>query len=76
MAKAADELAPLGVERTDFGGTFYAPLAFPGLVGEPFHRLRNGIRETMFGIGKSSIHDLSRDDLMVMNSDFFVPPTQ
>ncbi|MCL4810545.1 MAG: pyridoxal phosphate-dependent aminotransferase, partial [Thermoanaerobaculia bacterium] len=45
MAKAADELAPLGVERTDFGGTFYAPLAFPGLVGEPFDRLRNGVRE-------------------------------
>lgn len=45
MAKAADALAPLGVERTDFGGTFYAPLAFPGLVGEPFDRLRNGVRE-------------------------------
>ncbi len=45
MAKAADELAPLGVERTDFGGTFYAPLAFPGLVGEPFDRLRNGVHE-------------------------------
>ena len=36
---------PLGVERTDFGGTFYAPLAFPGLVGEPFDRLRNGVHE-------------------------------
>ncbi len=45
MARAADELAPLGVERTDFGGTFYSPLAFPGLVGEPFDRLRNGIHE-------------------------------
>jgi len=45
MVKAADDLAPLGVERTDFGGTFYAPLAFPGLVGEPFDRLRNGVRE-------------------------------
>ncbi len=45
MAQAADELAPLGIERTDFGGTFYAPLAFPGLIGEPFDRLRNGIRE-------------------------------
>ena len=39
-------LAPLGVERTDFGGTFYSPLAFPGLVGEPFDRLRNGVHET------------------------------
>jgi phosphoenolpyruvate carboxylase len=45
MLAAADELAPLGVERTDFGGTFYAPLAFPGLVGEPFDRLRNGVHE-------------------------------
>ncbi len=45
MLQAADELAPLGVERTDFGGTFYAPLAFPGLVGEPFDRLRNGVHE-------------------------------
>jgi aspartate/methionine/tyrosine aminotransferase/phosphoenolpyruvate carboxylase len=45
MAQAADDLAPLGVERTDFGGTFYSPLAFPGLVGEPFDRLRNGLHE-------------------------------
>ncbi len=45
MVKAADEIAGLGVERTDFGGTFYAPLAFPGLVGERFERLRNGLRE-------------------------------
>jgi aspartate/methionine/tyrosine aminotransferase/phosphoenolpyruvate carboxylase len=45
MVKAADEIAALGVERTDFGGTFYAPLAFPGLIGERFERLRNGRRE-------------------------------
>jgi len=45
MLRAADELAPLGIERTDFGGTFYAPLAFPGLIGEPFDRLRNGVHE-------------------------------
>ncbi|MFO0726247.1 MAG: phosphoenolpyruvate carboxylase [Myxococcota bacterium] len=45
MAKAADALAPLGVVRTDFGGTFYAPLAFPGLVGERFTRRRGGVRE-------------------------------
>jgi N-succinyldiaminopimelate aminotransferase len=45
MLEAADALAPLGVERTDFGGTFYAPLAFPGLVGEPFDRLHNGVHE-------------------------------
>ena len=45
MLAAADGIASLGVERTDFGGTFYAPLAFPGLVGERFDRLRNGLRE-------------------------------
>ena len=45
MIAAADALAPLGVVRTDFGGTFYSPLAFPGLVGESFERLRNGVKE-------------------------------
>lgn len=45
MIRATDQLAHLGVERTDFGGTFYSPLAFPGLVGESFERLRNGVRE-------------------------------
>jgi len=45
MAAAADDVAHLGVERTDFAGTFYAPLAFPGLVGERFDRLRNGMWE-------------------------------
>lgn len=46
MIGAADRLAHLGIERTDFGGTFYAPLAFPGLVGEKFDRLRHGVHET------------------------------
>ena len=45
MIEAADAIASLGVERTDFGGTFYSPLAFPGLVGEPFARLKNGVME-------------------------------
>jgi aspartate/methionine/tyrosine aminotransferase/phosphoenolpyruvate carboxylase len=45
MIEAADALASLGVVRTDFGGTFYAPLAFPGLVGETFDRSKNGVRE-------------------------------
>jgi aspartate/methionine/tyrosine aminotransferase/phosphoenolpyruvate carboxylase len=53
MAKAADDLASLGVERTDFGGTFYSPLAFPGLVGEPFDRLRNGLHEK--GVVRDSV---------------------
>ena len=45
MAQAADQLKYLGVERTAFEGTFYSPLAFPGLVGERFERLRHGVRE-------------------------------
>lgn len=45
MARSADALASLGVERTDFGGTFYAPLSFPGLLGEPFTRVRGGVAE-------------------------------
>jgi aspartate/methionine/tyrosine aminotransferase/phosphoenolpyruvate carboxylase len=45
MLRAVDGMSALGIERTDFGGTFYAPLAFPGLVGEPFDRLRNGVHE-------------------------------
>lgn len=45
MIEATDAVAHLGIERTDFGGTFYAPLAFPGLVGEHFDRLRNGMWE-------------------------------
>jgi len=45
MIEAADALAHLGVVRTEYDGTFYAPLAFPGLVGETFDRLRNGLWE-------------------------------
>lgn len=45
MAAAVDELTSLGIERTAFEGTFYAPLAFPGLVGERFDRVKNGVRE-------------------------------
>ncbi|HYU26419.1 MAG TPA: phosphoenolpyruvate carboxylase [Thermoanaerobaculia bacterium] len=45
MLASAEALAPLGVEHTDFDGTFYAPLAFTGLVGESFDRLRNGVWE-------------------------------
>ena len=45
MVGAVDSLSSMGIQRTDCGGTFYAPLAFPGLVGEQFDRLRNGIHE-------------------------------
>ncbi|HEY3353372.1 MAG TPA: phosphoenolpyruvate carboxylase, partial [Polyangia bacterium] len=58
MVQAADALAPLGVTRTDFGGTFYAPLAFPGLVGEKFERLRNGVRERAVVRNSEDVFDL------------------
>jgi aspartate/methionine/tyrosine aminotransferase/phosphoenolpyruvate carboxylase len=45
MIAAADAIAHLGIVRTDCDGTFYAPLAFPGLLGEPFERRRDGFRE-------------------------------
>jgi len=45
LVGAVDSLSSLGIQRTDCGGTFYAPLGFPGLVGERFDRLRNGIHE-------------------------------
>jgi len=45
MTTAVDGIARLGIERTDFGGTFYSPMAFPGLIGERFERLRHGLRE-------------------------------
>ncbi|MEU3657742.1 pre-mycofactocin synthase MftD [Streptomyces sp. NPDC032161] len=38
--------------------------------------LRSGIRETMYGIGRSTIRDLEPGDLMVLNRDFFVPPAR
>lgn len=51
MARAVDAASNLGIVRTDFGGTFYAPLAFPGLVGEKFERTKNGVRE------RAVVHD-------------------
>jgi aspartate/methionine/tyrosine aminotransferase/phosphoenolpyruvate carboxylase len=45
MIESADALSHLGVARTEYDGTFYAPLAFPGLVGESFDRLRHGMWE-------------------------------
>ena len=43
-------------------------------IHEVLQILRSGIRETMFGIGRSSLAELGREDLMVLNPHFFVPP--
>jgi len=46
MIEAADAMDHFGIVRTANDGTFYAPLAFPGLVGETFERRReDGTRE-------------------------------
>lgn len=68
----------LGAKAVFVGRAYLYGLAVSGEAGvyEVLDILRSGIRETLYGIGKSSIHELSRDDLMVLNSDFFVPPTQ
>ena len=60
------------------GRAFLYGLAVGGEDGvhEVLKILRNGIQETMFGIGHSRVSDLSREDLMVLNPHFFVPPTR
>jgi len=67
----------LGARAVFVGRAFLYGLAVNGEDGvhEVLQILRNGIRETMFGIGRSSIAELSREDLMVLNPHFFVPPT-
>jgi L-lactate dehydrogenase (cytochrome) len=72
------KMLALGAKAVFIGRAYLYGLAVSGEEGvyEVLDILRSGIRETMYGIGKSTIHDLSRDDLMVLNRDFFVPPTQ
>ncbi|MBO1901795.1 mycofactocin biosynthesis FMN-dependent deaminase MftD [Leucobacter weissii] len=72
------KMLALGAKAVFIGRAYLYGLAVSGEAGvhDVLDILRNGIRETLYGIGKSSIHELSRDDLMVLNGDFFVPPTQ
>ena len=68
----------LGAKADFVGRAFLYGLAVGGEDGvhEVLKILRNGIQETMFGIGHSRVSDLSREDLMVLNPHFFVPPTR
>ena len=68
----------LGAKAVFVGRAFLYGLAVGGEDGvhEVLKILRNGIQETMFGIGHSRVSDLSREDLMVLNPHFFVPPTR
>jgi isopentenyl diphosphate isomerase/L-lactate dehydrogenase-like FMN-dependent dehydrogenase len=66
----------LGAKAVFAGRAYLYGLAVSGEDGvhKVLEILRNGIEETLFGIGKSSIHDLSRDDLVILNRDFLVTP--
>ena len=66
----------LGAKAVFAGRAYLYGLAVSGEDGvhKVLEILRDGIEETLFGIGKSSIQDLSRDDLVVLNRDFFVTP--
>lgn len=66
----------LGAKAVFVGRAYLYGLAVSGEDGvhKVLEILKNGIEETMFGIGKKSIRDLSRDDLLVLNRDFFVTP--
>lgn len=66
----------LGAKAVFVGRAFLYGLAVSGEEGvhQVLEILRSGIQETLYGIGHSSIADLSRDDLMVLDRDFFVPP--
>lgn len=66
----------LGAKAVFAGRALLYGLAVAGEEGayKALTILRDGIRETMYGIGRASIRDLDRADLMVLSSDFFVPP--
>ncbi|MGI8312240.1 pre-mycofactocin synthase MftD [Saccharopolyspora hattusasensis] len=68
----------LGAKAVFIGRAFLYGLAAGGEEGvyQVLQVLRNGIRETMYGIGRSSLSELSRDDLLLLNPHFFVPPTR
>ena len=67
----------LGAKAVFVGRAYLYGLAVSGEDGvyKVLEILHDGIEETMFGIGKSSIGDLSRDDLIFLNKDFLVTPS-
>jgi heme/flavin dehydrogenase (mycofactocin system) len=67
----------LGAKAVFVGRAYVYGLAVSGEDGvyKVLEILRNGIEETLFGIGKSSVADLSPEDLVILNRDFLVTPT-
>ncbi|MBM9463381.1 mycofactocin biosynthesis FMN-dependent deaminase MftD [Aeromicrobium sp. YIM 150415] len=68
----------LGAKAVFVGRAFLYGLAAGGEEGvyQVLQILKSGIRETMYGIGRGSVDELSPADLMVLNRDFFVAPTR
>lgn len=66
----------LGAKAVFIGRAFLYGLAVNGEEGvhQVLQILRNGIHETMFGIGATQLSDIHREHLMVLNRDFFVDP--
>ena len=67
----------LGAKAVFVGRAYLYGLAVSGEDGvhKVLEILRDGIEETLFGIGKNSISELSRDDLLILSRDFLVTPT-
>ncbi|GAA1212672.1 pre-mycofactocin synthase MftD [Rhodoglobus aureus] len=68
----------LGAKAVFIGRAYLYGLAVSGEDGvhKVLEIMRDGIEETMFGIGRDSIHDLSMDDLIILNRDFLVTPAR
>lgn len=68
----------LGAKAVFVGRAYLYGLAVAGQAGvyRVLDILKRGVRETMLGIGRSSLDEISRDDLMVLNSDFFQRPAR
>lgn len=68
----------LGAKAVFIGRAYLYGLSVAGEDG--VHRilevLRAGIDETLFGIGRSSVREVARDDVVQLNRDFFVRPTR
>jgi L-lactate dehydrogenase (cytochrome) len=57
----------LGARAVMIGRPYLWGLAASGQsgVGNVLEILRQGISETLYGLGKASVHDLARDDVIV-----------
>ena len=68
----------LGARSVFIGRAYLYGLAAAGQAGvyQVLDILQRGIRETMYGIGKSSLSELSRDDLLLVDDEFFIAPTR